>query len=115
MLEKVTTGTSFDHEKRSIAEGVLTAYLFWEIFSITGLLSRMLQSVKIDSGKAQNMIEVALEQLQLLCDNPRKIIDCVERDFDSEDIKWEEKRIIRRKRMDGEISHDESPESAETL
>ena len=37
----------------------------------------MLQSVKIDFGKAQNMIEEEVEQLQLLRDNPRKIIGCI--------------------------------------
>ena len=70
VLENVVTGTSFDENQRLTAEGLLTsfqlkqivatAYLFREIFAITGPLSRYLQSIDADLGKATSMIDSAI-------------------------------------------------------
>ena len=71
-LERITTNTKYDAEKRSAADGMLTlfstkqflasSYLFREIFAITGPLSRTLQGINIDFGKALNLFDTALEQ-----------------------------------------------------
>eukprot|EP00795_Rhopilema_esculentum_P010044 gene10044-biopygen12706 len=52
---------------------VATAYLFREIFSVTGPLSRYLQSIDIDFGQAVNMIDSAIAQLDKLREEPLKI------------------------------------------
>ena len=71
-------------------------------------LSRVLQIM--DFCKALNLLDAALVQLQELRNNPQKIIDTVESDFDS--IEWEEKRVPRRTRMPGELPFHEPATSA---
>ena len=116
MLWKIVADTSFHPDKRDIADGLLdlfstkqfiaSAYLFREIFAITGRLSRILQSVNIDFGKALNLLDAALEQLTQLRDNPQSVIDAVEKDF--AEIEWKEKRTGRRRRMPGELAAERS-------
>ena len=123
-LEQISTSRSFDADKRCIADCLLNAFvskqfiatsiLFREIFEMTGPLSRTLQSVDIDFGKAGNTLDSASEQLSSLREQPRKIIDSVVQNF--EGVKWEEKRVIRRKRMpDENASDDEPPASPEEM
>lgn len=87
-----------------------SAYLFREIFAITWPLSRILQGVNIDFIKALQLVDTAVSQLKKLRDNPQSILDAVELDFDG--LEWNEKRIVRKKRMPGEASHDEPATSA---
>ena len=77
---------------------------------MTGLLSRILQDVNIDFGKALNLLNAALEQLLKLRSDPQKIIHAVEEKFDG--IAWEETRISRRRRMPDELAQDEPAISA---
>ena len=74
----------------STKQFMASAYLR-EIFAMTGPLSRILQGVNIDFGKALNHLDAALEQLSKLRSDPQKIIHAVEENFDG--IEWEEKRI----------------------
>lgn len=55
-------------------------------------------------------MDTAVSQLKKLRDNPQSILDAVELDFDG--LEWNEKRIVRKKRMPGEASHDEPATSA---
>ena len=121
MLKKIVNNTSFNPDKREVADGLLeifstkqfiaSAYLFREIFAITGPLSRILQSVNIDFGKALNLLDAVCEQLSQLRDNPQSVIDALEEDFN--DIEWKEERTRRRTRMPGELAEDEPGISAE--
>ena len=107
MLEKITDSTAFDADRRSTADGMrnlfstkqfmASAYLFREIFAMTGPLSRILQGVNNDFVKALNLLGAALEQLSNLRSDPQKIIHAVDENFDG--IEWEEKMIPRRRRM----------------
>ena len=120
-LDRVATDKAFDSDKRSLADGMrklfstkqfmASAYLFREIFSMTGPLSRTLKSINIDFGKALDLLDIALKQLTQLSDYPQKILDAVDNDF--EGIDWEERRTARRKRMPGELAVDEPATSAE--
>ena len=121
MLRKIVADTSFHPDKKDIADGLLdlfstkqfiaSAYLFREIFAITGPLSRILQSVNIDFGKALNLLDATLEQLTQLRDNPQSVIDAVEKDF--AEIERKEKRTGRKRRMPGELAEDEPATLAE--
>ena len=118
-VNTVASDKKFDAEKRSLADGMrvsfmkkqfmATAYLFRDIFSITGPLSRTLQSVNIDFGKALNLLDVALKQLADLRDSPKKILEEIDNEFDG--IEWEQRRTVRRKRMAGELVVDEPANS----
>ena len=55
-----------------------TAYLFREIFASTGPLSRYLQRVDVDFGKALGMVESAIDELNDLRKKPERIIKYVE-------------------------------------
>ena len=80
MLEKITDSTAFDADRRSTADGMrnlfstkqfmASAYLFREIFAMTGPLSRILQGVNNDFVKALNLLGAALEQLSKLRSDP---------------------------------------------
>ena len=114
-LEKVKEKREIDADRRSSADGLLksfstkqflaSAYLFKEIFNITGPLSRTLQGVNIDFGKALILLDTALKQLEDL--KAEVIIENVENDF--EEIEWEKKRVVRKKRMPGEKAKDDQP------
>ena len=101
ILEKIIASAAVDADRQNIADDtqnlfskkkfMTSAYLFWEIFAMTGLLSRILQGVNIDFCKALNFLDAALEQLSKLRSDPQKIIHALEENFDG--IKWEEKRI----------------------
>ena len=101
--------------QRLTAEGLLTSFqlkqidatacLFREIFAITGPLSRYLQSIDVDLGKATSMIDSAILQLEQLQNNEEKIVKIVENDFD--EAFWKENRVRRRRVLDGEASRDE--------
>ena len=119
MLEKITDSTAFDPDRRSTVDGMrnlfstkqlmASAYLFREIFAMTGPLSRILQGVNIDFGNALNLLDAVLEQLSKLRSDPQKNIHAVEENFHG--IEWEEKRISVR--MPGELAQDEPVTSAE--
>ena len=115
VLENVVTGTSFDENQRLTAEVLLTSFqlkqivatacLFREIFAITGPLSRYLQSIDVDLGKATSMIDSVILQLEQLQNNEEKIVKIVDNDFD--EAFWKENRVRRRRVLDGESSRDE--------
>ena len=86
-----------------------TAYLFKKIFSITGDLSRILQGVNIDFNKALVLLDDALEKLEAL--SPENVIGIVDKDFPM--VEWEEKRIMRRRKMPGEKAKDSPSETPE--
>ena len=104
--------TSIGAEKRSVADGLLktfctkqfmaSAFLFKEIFSFTGPLSRILQGVNIDFGKALVLLDEALANLEAL--SPENVICIADNDFPL--VEWEQKRIVRRKKMPGEKAKD---------
>ena len=90
-LDLIMSDTNFDSDKRSKADGLFasfsekdflcTAYLWREIFAVTGPISRMLQGVDIDFGKALSLVDAALEQLSKLRSNPHLVLDSLEKDF----------------------------------
>ena len=71
LLEKITASSAFNADGRNIVDGmrnlfstkqfIASAYLFLEIFAMTDPLSRILQYVNIDFGKALNLLNAALE------------------------------------------------------
>ena len=73
MLKKITASTAFVADRRktandmgnllSMKQFMASAYLFREIFAMTGLLSCILQGVNIDFGKALNVLDAAFEHL----------------------------------------------------
>ena len=85
MLEEVSKDATFDCGQRNVASGLIDsyqtkqfiamAYLFTEVFSITGPLSRSLQSVKIDFGKVLDLLELAIIQLATLREELQKVIE----------------------------------------
>lgn len=85
MLQRVGDGGSFAENQRATAKELHTvfqtkqfvafAYLFQEIFDITGPLSRYLQSVNVDFGKAIDLIDSSISRIQIMRDNPEKIIE----------------------------------------
>ena len=115
VLENVVTSTSFDENQRLIAEGLLTSFLskqilataclFREIFAVTGPLSRYLQSIDVDLGKATSMVDSAILQLEQLRDNEEKIVKIVDNDFD--EAFWKDNRVRRRRVLDGEAAKNE--------
>ena len=121
LLEKITASSAFNADGRNIVDGmrnlfstkqfIASAYLFLEIFAMTDPLSRILQDVNIDFGKALNLVNAALEQLLKLISDPQKISHAVEENFDG--IEWEEKKISRRRRLPDELAQDEPATSAE--
>ena len=80
MLEKIIASAAVDADRQNTADDtqnlfskkkfMTSAYLFWEIFAMTGLLSRILQGVNIDFCKALNFLDAALEQLSKLRSDP---------------------------------------------
>ena len=86
-----------------------TACLFHEIFVITGPLSRYLQSVIVDLGKALAMVDSSLSRLHSVRSDPDKIIQISDKDCGT--VEWKERRVRRRRVMDGEIARDEPEET----
>ena len=127
VLEEISGNNSFKSETRATATGLLdafqtkqfiaTAYLFREIFAIIGPLSRQLQAIEIDFGKALQLREGAMAMLQMqeLRENPQRLIEIVERDFNPEEYTWKESRVRRTKRMGGELSEEEPATTAEDV
>ena len=78
VLQKVTADPSFKENQRSIAEGLLvsfqsrkitaTAYLFREIFAITGLLSRYLQIIRVDFEMLCEWLILQLQEMRQIPD-----------------------------------------------
>ena len=111
VLETVSADTSFEGNQRSTSAGLMecfrtkqfvaTAYLFREIFAITSPLSRYLQSIDIDFGKAISMIDSAIVQLAKLRAEPENIIESVEKEFDPAEVSWKSTRIRNRRMMNG--------------
>ena len=106
--------------QRATAKGLLesfekeqimaTAYLFREIFVITGPLSTYLQSVKVDLGKALAMVNGCVSQLQRLRSDPDEIIRICENECNN--VKWHETRVRHRKMMDAEMATNEPEATA---
>ena len=119
VLGEVTGESSFSVNQRATAEGLLapfqskqimpTACLFREIFVITGPLSRYLQSVNVDLGKALVMVDSSLSRLQSLRSDPDKVIQISDKDCGT--FEWKERRVRRRRVMDGEIARDQPEET----
>ena len=68
---------------------IACAFLFHEIFAITGPLSCILQNVNIDFGKAFSLIDSIIKQLSKLRNCPKDMLSLVEHDY--ENISWKEK------------------------
>ena len=125
VLEEISGNTSFKSETRATATGlwdgfqtkqfIVAAYLFREIFATTGPLSRQLQAIEIDFGKALQLRDGAVQQMQELRENPQRLIEVVERDFNPEEYTWKESRVRRTKRMDGELAEEEPATTAEDI
>ncbi|XP_066925478.1 zinc finger MYM-type protein 1-like [Clytia hemisphaerica] len=125
VLQKIVSnvGRSYKAEKRTTADGMLklfstkqflaTAYLFKEIFSITGPLSRKLQGTNIDFGSALTILTEAENQLTTLRRNHQVIIDNVESEF--EGVEWEQKRTPRKRKPAPEIVQGGDSEPEETV
>lgn len=123
VLETVAFDAAFEGNPRKTGAGLLTtiqtkqflatAYLFREIFASTGPLSRYLQRVDVDFGKALGMVESAIDELNELRKEPERILRCVEQMHDSPSVTWQQPRIRRRRRMDGENAEDEPAETPE--
>ena len=115
MTEKKTASTTFDADRRNTADDMrnlfstkqimASAYLFRELFAMTGPLSLTLQGVNVDFGKALNLLDATLGQLSKFRSDSQKIIHAVEKNFDG--IEWEEKSISRRRQMPGGLAQDE--------
>lgn len=125
VLEEISRKTSVKSEIRATAAGLLdtfefkqviaTAYLFREIFASAGPLSRQLQAVQIDFGKALQLLDGTIEQMQQLRENPQRVIENVERDFDPEQYTWKEHRVPKTKRIDGELLRENPAKTAEEM
>ena len=102
-LQKAANDTSLERDKRSRASGLLenivtkqfvaTALLFTEIFQLTGPLSRYLQSVDLDFGKAISMVNDIIMQLENLRRRPEYILDIISQSNSYERINWKPIRI----------------------
>lgn len=116
-LDTVAGNNSFESDQRTKATGILdlietkqflaTAMLFKEIFAFTGPLSRYLQSIVIDFGKALAMVDNTIVQLERLRMHPEYIMKLVESNFKAEGVQWKQRRLQRRRRMDGEEAQDQ--------
>ena len=123
VLDTVALDFSIDGNPRKTSAGLLTqiqtkqflatAYLFREIFASTGPLSRYLQRVDVDFGKALGMVESAIDELNELRKEPERIIKYVEQKHNSPGVTWQESRVRRRRRMDDENAEDEPAETPE--
>ena len=123
VLETVALDSLIDGNPRKTSIGLLrqiqtkqflaTAYLFREIFASTGRLSRYLQRVDVDFGKALGMVESAIDELNELRKEPERIIRYVEQKHDSPSVTWQQPRIRRRRRMDDENAEDKPAETPE--
>ncbi|CAB4011432.1 zinc finger MYM-type 1-like [Paramuricea clavata] len=123
VLETVALDSLIDGNPRKTSIGLLkqiqtkqflaTAYLFREIFASTGPLSRYLQRVDVNFGKALGMVESAIDELNELRKEPELIIRYVEQKHDSPSVTWQQPRIRRRRRMDDENAQDEPAETPE--
>ena len=103
VLETVALDVSFDGNPRKTSAGLLTqiqtkqflatAYLFREIFASTGPLSRYLQRLDVDFGKALGMVGSVIDALNELRKKPEQIITCMEQNHDSESVIWQQPRV----------------------
>ena len=91
---------------------IATAYLFREIFATTGPLSRPLQAIEIDFGKAIQLLDGAMQQIQELRENPQRLIEVVERDFNPEEYTRKESRV---RRINGKLAEQEPATTAEDV
>ena len=85
-------------------------YLFREILASTGPLSRYLQRVHVDFGKALGRVESAIDELNELRKEPERIIKYIKQKHNSPGVTWQESRV---RRMDGENVDDEPAETPE--
>ena len=123
VLDTVAFDFSNDGNQQKTSAGLLTqlqtklflptAYLFREIFASTGPLSRYLQRVDVDFGKALGMVESAIDELNELRKEPGRIIKYVEQKHDSPGVTWQQSRVRRRRRMDDKNAQDEPAETPE--
>ncbi|CAB4035356.1 zinc finger MYM-type 1-like, partial [Paramuricea clavata] len=123
VLETVALDSLIDGNPRKTSIGLLkqiqtkqflaTAYLFREIFASAGPLSRYLQRVDVDFGKALGMVESAIDELNELCKEPELIIRYVEQKHNSPSVIWQQPRIRRRRRIDDENAEGEPAETPE--
>ena len=107
-MDTVALDVSIDENPRKTSAGLLTqlqtkqvlatAYLFGEIFASTGPLSRYLQRVDVDFGKALGMVESAIDELNELRKEPERIIQYVKQEHDPLGVTWQESRVRRRRR-----------------
>ena len=121
VLQTVAENRSFEENQRATAQGlyssfqtkkiVATACLFREIFAVTGPLSRYLQSVDVNFGKAIDMVDSSIEKIEKMRDEAEKILQIVETDF--EGVHWKTTRICHKRVMDGEQERDQPASTAE--
>ena len=97
VLQNVIEDTTLNNKQRAVATGlrqsflkkdiIATAYLFKEIFSITGPLNRYLQSTKMDLGKANGLVNGVNVQLGTLRETPDLVINQL--NTLTEDSQWD--------------------------
>ena len=95
-LQTVADDESFAENQRATANGlhsafqtkqsVATAYLFQEIFAVIGPLSRYLQNVDVDFGKAIDMVDSSISRSQEMRESPEKLIEIA--DSSVANIEW---------------------------
>ena len=64
------------------------------------------KSVNVDLGKALAMVDSSLSRLQSLRSDPDKVIQISDKDCGT--VEWKERRVRRRRVMDGEIARVET-------
>ena len=70
-----------------------------------------MQSVDVDFGKAINLVDSSIEKIGKIRDEPEKILQIVETDF--EGVQWKATRIRHKRVMDGEQERDQPASTAE--
>ena len=105
-LAKSKASRAFEVELRGKADGLLTSiqkrqfmatvFLFREILSVTGPLSRYLQTADIDFSKAVPMIDSAITSTQKMRDMPDNIFR-VMADDDFGDTEWRTTHVHHRR------------------
>ena len=59
------------------------------------------------------MVENTIDEFNELCKKPEQMITCMEQNHDSDSMIWQQPRVRRPRRMDGENAEDKPAETPE--